>query len=141
MPGSFIFANEKEEGGTFMNLPQVTKNVKLTLHRHTPEILVGFGIAGMLTTTVLAVKATPKALRLIEEKKKEEGVDKLTPVETVKVAWKCYIPAAAVATVSTGCLIGASSISGRRNAVLATAYKLAETAHKEYKEKVLVNRK
>ena len=27
--------------------------------KHSPEILTGIGIAGMITTTVLAVKATP----------------------------------------------------------------------------------
>jgi len=69
-------------------------NVKSSLSKHSPEILVGIGITGMVTTTVLAVKATPKALKLIEETKKEERKDKLTPIETVKATWKCYIPAA-----------------------------------------------
>ena len=96
-----------------------------------------FGIAGMITTTVLAVRSTPKALKLIEEKKKEEGVDKLTPAETVKTAWKCYIPAMVLGATSVGCLVGASRVSLRRNAALATAYKLSETALTEYREQVV----
>ncbi len=39
------------------------------MKKHSPEILTGIGIAGMITTTVMAVKATPKALILLEEKK------------------------------------------------------------------------
>lgn len=39
------------------------------MKKHSPEILTGIGIAGMITTTVMAVRATPKALILIEEKK------------------------------------------------------------------------
>lgn len=119
------------------NFGDFTNNVKTSLIKHSPEILMGMGIAGMLTTTVLAVRATPKALKLIEEKKKETQTDKLTPVETIKTTWKCYIPAATTAVASTACLIGSSRVSSKRNAVLATAYKIAETAHKEYREKVI----
>ena len=112
------------------------KIAKTSITKHSPEILTGIGIAGMITTTVLAVKATPKAIRLIEEAKEEKGED-LTKAETVKSCWKAYIPAAATCIASTACLIGASSVSIRRNAMLATAYKLSETAFSEYKEKVV----
>lgn len=115
----------------------VVKTVQKSISKHSPEILMGLGVAGMLTTTVLAVKATPKALRLIEEKKKEEGIEKLSVGDTIKTTWKCYLPAAGVALASTGCLIGSTSISVRRNAALATAYKIVETGYKEYKEQVV----
>lgn len=118
----------------------VFKNVKMYLTEHSPEILTGIGVAGMITTTVLAVKATPKALKLIEAKKKELELgpdEKLTSVEVVKTAWKPYIPAAVTCIASTACLIGASSKHLKRNAALATAYKLSETALSEYKEKVI----
>lgn len=117
--------------------PKIVTDVRRFASKRSPEILTGIGIAGMITTTVLAVKATPKALELIEEKKKEDWVDKLPPLEVIKVAWKPYIPAFVTCVVSTTCLIGASSVSLRRNAALATAYKLSETAFSEYKEKVV----
>lgn len=123
-----------------MNKPDVAKvfkTVRTFTSKHSPEILTGLGIAGMLTTTVLAVKSTPKALKLIEMRKEEAEVDKLTPIETVKTTWKCYIPAAVTGVASVACLIGASSVSMRRNAALATAYKLSETALSEYREKVV----
>lgn len=125
-----------------MNKQKITsliKSAKLFLSKRSPEILVGIGIAGMITTTVLAVRATPKALKLIEEEKKEEQIEKLTPIETIKVAWKPYIPAVVTGVSSIGCLIGASSVSARRNAALYSAYKLSETALSEYKEKVVEN--
>ena len=117
-------------------MAQLMRVAKTSITKHSPEILTGIGIAGMITTTVLAVKATPKAIRLIEEAKEEKGED-LTKAETVKSCWKAYIPAAATCIASTACLIGASSVSIRRNAMLATAYKLSETAFSEYKEKVV----
>lgn len=124
-----------------MNKPNVSKlikTVKTSVGKKSPEILIGLGVAGMITTTVLAVKATPKALKLIEEAKqtKEDNED-LKPLDVVKVTWKCYIPAVVTGAVSIACLIGANSVNARRNAALATAYKLSETALSEYKEKVV----
>lgn len=113
------------------------QNARLFMGKHSPEILTGIGIAGMLTTTVLAVKATPKALQLIDEKKREDHVDKLPVKDVVKVAWKPYVPAAVTGALSLTCLIGASSVNVRRNAALATAYKISETALAEYREKVV----
>lgn len=119
------------------NLATMAKDIRKFASKRSPEILTGIGIAGMIATTVLAVRATPKALELIEEKKKEERVDELSPLEVVKIAWKPYIPAMVTCVVSTTCLIGASSVNTKRNAALATAYKLSETALSEYREKVV----
>jgi hypothetical protein len=98
---------------------------------------MGIGITGMVTTTVLAVKATPKALLLMEERKRELDVDKLTQVETVKATWKCYVPAAISGVASIACIVGSNSVNARRNAALATAYKLSETAFAEYRDGVV----
>ena len=119
------------------NLSLVFKGAKTFMSKHSPEILIGLGITGMFTTTVLAVKATPKATKLIEAKKKEEHKEKLTPMETIKTTWKCYAPAAVSGVTSAACLIGASSVHAKRNAALAAAYKLSETAFNEYREKVI----
>ena len=91
----------------------------------------------MITTTIIAVRATPKALLLIEDKKDELEVDTLPPVEVVKTTWKCYAPAVISGAVSIACLVGANSVNARRNAALATAYKLSETAFSDYRDKVV----
>lgn len=119
------------------SLSTIAKSVRTAMKKHSPEILTGIGIAGMITTTVMAVRATPKALILIGEKKDELDTDTLSGKEIVKVAWPCYIPSAVVGTVSVFCLIGASSTNLRRNAALATAYTLSESTLKEYQEKVV----
>ena len=123
------------------NMAALFKNVKMVLSNHSPEILTGLGIAGMITTTILAVSATPKALDLIaeaEEKKIDEGhKESLTKFEMVKAAWKPYIPAAVTCVTSAACLIGAGTVNSKRNAALATAYNLSTTALAEYKQKVI----
>ena len=123
-----------------MNTSGVTnffKVAQIKAKRNMPGILTGLGIVGMTTAGVLAVCATPKALRLIEEKRSEERVEKLEPIEVVKVAWKCYVPAVATCVLSASCLIGANSMNVRKHAALAAAYKISETALSEYKEKVV----
>lgn len=139
---------------TKINPKTTFKAIGLWGKKHAPEIGAGLGITGMLTTTVLAVKATPKALVLIEEEKRRQNrylleeakvngydtcnrIEKLRPVEVVKVTWKCYIPAAITGTLSILCLIGASTASARRNAALAAAYTISESALKDYKNKVV----
>ena len=76
------------------------QNVQKTISKNSPQILMGVGITGMFTTVVLAVKATPKALELIEETKAEQDVTELTVVDTVKSTWKCYIPAVLTGSLS-----------------------------------------
>lgn len=120
-----------------LSLSKLAHDVRLALSRHSPEILMGMGIAGMITTTVLAVKATPKALQLIDEKKDELETEVLAPVDVVKATWKCYVPAAISGAVSVACLIGSNSVHARRHAALATAYKLSETAFSEYRDSVV----
>lgn len=109
---------------------------KSTVSEHSPAILMGVGIAGSITTTVLAVRATPKALRLMEAKKKEEQKEELTPLETVKTTWKCYIPAVITGVASITCLVSSAKVSARRTAALAAAYQIADSTINDYKEKI-----
>ena len=110
--------------------------------KHAPDILVACGIASTVTSTVLAVKATPKALMLIEEaklekRKNDEDTDQLSKVEVIKAAWKPYIPAVLSGIAGVACILTAHSVNLKRNAVVATAYKLTETAFNEYKDAVV----
>lgn len=135
-------------------LVKVIKGMRFGLQKHSPEILTGIGIAGMVTAAVFAVRATPKALLLLEEEKQRQNeelkvaekendseecveIDKLKPVEILRATWTCYIPSAVTGVLSIACLIGASSVNARRTAALATAYSLSESALKEYQEKVI----
>lgn len=121
-------------------IAKIIKNLQVVTRKYQPEILTGIGIAGMITTTIMAVKATPKALDKIEEIKDEhkKDVDKKEYCKEiiVKVA-PIYIPATIICGLSVSCLIGASSVNFKRNAALATAYTLSESALKEYQDKVV----
>ena len=44
---------------------------KKFISKHSPEILTGLGLASMVTSTILAVKATPKAVELIQKEEYE----------------------------------------------------------------------
>ena len=48
-------------------------NVRLFAKRNVSIVLTCLGGVGVVATTVLAVKATPKALQLIEEEKQKKG--------------------------------------------------------------------
>lgn len=120
-----------------VGLKRTIKSAGRVLTKYSPGILTGIGITGMIGATFMAVKATPKALYLIETKKEESEVEELTPVETIKTCWKCYIPATLTTVLSAACLIGASTVSAKRNAALATAYSISEAALREYQEKVV----
>lgn len=126
------------------DLLKVTKTIRVALTKRSPEILTGIGIAGMLTTTAMAVRATPKALQIYEEEVHRRNLDAVRgePViikrtDVIKWTWKCYIPSCVVGGLSTVCLIGASSVNSKRNTVLATAYTLSESVLKDYQEKVI----
>lgn len=113
------------------------KGAKVSMEKNAPAILIGLAILSGGTAVVLAVKDTPKALKRIEDKKQELGVDKLTPLETVKTTWPCYVPTALAFAFAAGCAVGSHSTHAKRNAALATAYKISETALVEYRDKVV----
>lgn len=118
------------------SLSKAFKDVPKFLKKHSPELLTGIGIAGMIITTITAVKATPKALQLVDEREIKDN-KRLTTKEVVKTTWKCYVPATVTGVCSIACLIGASSVNARRNAALATAYAISVSDLKDYKEKAL----
>lgn len=112
------------------------KGFTKVLRKHSPGILTGIGIAGMVIAAITAVKVTPKALQLIDEKEIKDG-KRLTSSEVVKTTWKCYIPAVVTGVCSIGCIIGGSAVNARRNAALATAYTISMSDLSAYKRKAL----
>ena len=110
---------------------------KKFLSKHSPEILTGIGLTGMITSTILAAKATQKALTLIDKKKKELQTDKLTPLELIKTTWKPYLPTVGTIIMSSSCIIFASRVNYKRNAALATAYSISERTLLRYRDKVI----
>ena len=104
------------------------------LQRNLPSILTGSGIFHMLLGTGLAVKATPEAMRKIEEKKEEEGHERLTFSQTMQAVWRCYIWAALAEGVGIGCVIGGQVESNKRQAALTMLVNSAEIGAREFRE-------
>lgn len=110
------------------------RKLSTALRRASPKILTAFGIAGVIGTTVTAVKATPKALRLVKAKKNELSTEKLTPVELVQTTWRCYIPAALIGIGTITCIVGIGVMDRRNQAALTSAYAMLNESYKQYRQ-------
>lgn len=120
-----------------LNLAKIYRKLPVLVKKHTPEILTSIGLAGMIAGGIMAVKVTPKAMILMETKKEELDVEVLSNTEKIKTSWTCYIPSIVICSASIACILGATSVTARRGAALATAYTLSESALKGYQEKVV----
>lgn len=109
----------------------IGKSVAVFLQKRSPEILTGIGIAGMGASVVLAVKGSKKAKEAIDDGKLH------TKSEVFKKTWKYYVPAAVSFGAGASCVIFASHTNYRRNAALAAACSVAESALNDYKSAVV----
>ena len=108
---------------------------KTFLNRNAATILTCVGGAGVVATSVMAVKATPKALTLLKDAEEKKG-EKLTKTEVVKVAGPVYIPSVVVGVSTIACIFGANALNKRKQAALMSAYALLDSSYKDYKNKV-----
>jgi hypothetical protein len=137
----------------------VYNGVKGKVEKHSPEILMGVGVVGIVTGTVMACRATMKLNDILEEA--QETRDKIKEVESnpdyedkyteedakkdltinyvqtgVKVA-KLYAPAVAVGVAGVGCVLASHDIMKKRNVALSAAYLTVDKSFKEYKQRVV----
>lgn len=116
-------------------MSSLLRNPKLFMKQNSATILTGIGGAGVIVTSVMAVKATPKALMLLEEAEKEKQ-EELTKLEKVKVAGPVYIPAIVIGVSTIACIFGANALNKRQQAAITSAYALVNSSYQEYKDKV-----
>ena len=109
-------------------------NVQTFIKRNASTILSGLGVAGLVATTVTAVKATPKAMEFVKKAEEEKG-EKLSKWEKVNVAGVAYIPTVLVGTATVACILGSNLVSRRQQATLMSAYALLDRSYKDYKNK------
>jgi len=133
----------------------IASELRRGLNKNSPSILVGLGIAGFVSSIVMAVKATPKAMKLLEEaniilyrtefdsKEKAPSFEEFTIFyginsrEKVEITWKCYVPTAGMALLATTCILMSNRIHLRRTAAVASLYAIAESTLREYQDKVV----
>ena len=110
-------------------------NSKRFIKRNAPTILTVAGGVGVVATSVIAVKATSKALTLLKEAEKEKG-EELTLTEKVVVAGPSYIPSVLVGASTIACIFGANILNKHQQAALMSAYAFLDNSYKEYRKKV-----
>lgn len=116
-------------------LIRTSKNLGGLISKNSPAIFSGLGAAGVITTAVLAVRATPKAEQLIAKENDRLGYSP-TQKDKIRVAWRCYTPTIGVGTATICCIVCANCISNRRAAAIGSLYGITETALREYQRKV-----
>lgn len=115
------------------SIKAVTKGVEKFVKTNAPQILAGLGIACGLGAVGMTAKGTIKAVRIVDELKKENPEP--TKKEIVKAVYKEYLPAAGLTIAGIGCVVGSVHISARRIATLGLAYAMSDKSLKEYQEK------
>lgn len=128
--------------------------IKLGAIKHSPEILIVSGIAGLIGAGILACRATTKVQKILDKKNEQlEDValvgiqDGYTEEDAMKdrliIKSKCalkiaglYAPAVGVATASVISILAGHNILRRRAAALAAAYATVESSFNEYRKRV-----
>lgn len=116
-------------------MSNLLNHAKVFWKRNGSTVLTCVGGIGVVATSVMAVKATPKALYLLEEAKKEKG-EELTKTETILAAGPAYVPSVLVGVSTIACIFGANVLNKRQQAALMSAYALLDNSFKDYKDKV-----
>lgn len=92
------------------------------------------GIAGTVATAVLAAKATPKALTLVEKRKRELGTDDISAKEAAMASWRCYVPAALMGAATAACIVGIGAMDRKGQASLSSAYAMLRESYGRYRK-------
>lgn len=130
--------------------------------KHSPEILVVVGVAGIVASTVMACKATTKVSSIVEETKEtidtihdalenekqtaegevytQEDANKDLTIVYTQTGWKLvklYGPSVAIGIASIACMIGSNRILRKRNVALAAAFATVDKSFKEYRGRLI----
>lgn len=135
--------------------------VGFQLKKHSPEILVGLGVVGTVTSAVMACRATTKISLILDETKDtidaiHETVEKAETDETINYTAqdaqkdlalvyvqsgikfaKLYAPSVAFGVLSITSILAGTNILHKRNVALAAAYATIDSSFKQYRDRVV----
>ena len=137
-------------------IKNVLNKVKFNVVKHSPEILMGIGIAGVVTSTVLACRSTLKVQEILDYKETnmknikevlDEGREDYTEEDarkdktiimttTALRIMKLYAPSVIIGAGSIACLLQSHNVMRNRNAGLAAALAATTESFKQYRERV-----
>ncbi|ASM62317.1 hypothetical protein SEA_NIGHTMARE_41 [Arthrobacter phage Nightmare] len=119
-----------------LHITSIAEGARKFVVDNSPMILTGMAVAGLVTTAVLAAKASPRAWMDVQHAESER-TEPLTTVEKVKLTYHYFIPAAVAGSLTIGAIIMAQSINARRQAAFISAYTLVDNRFKDYQQKVV----
>lgn len=115
---------------------RLLEQTALYLKRHSPTILTCVGAVGVIVTTASAIKATPKAIEILDSATNEKG-DELTTFEIVQLVGPTYFPAIVFGLSTIACIFGANVLNKKQQATIVSAYALLNRTYQDYKGKVI----
>lgn len=129
------------------------------LKKHSPEILVVAGVIGVVTSAVMACKATTKVGEILDKTKEDvEAIHKCEEDESVKDQYssedakkdlaivyvqtgvkfaKLYGPSVVLGALSITSILASNNILRKRNVALGAAYAAIDKGFKEYRSRVI----
>lgn len=147
----------------FTKVTRAFHSAGFKIKKHSPEILIVAGVIGVVTSAVMACKATTKVNDVIEKGKTEinDVHDKIADAEAgitdiavytpeiqrkeLTIAYaktgyelvKLYAPAVTIGVLSLTAIISSNNILRKRNVALAAAYASTEKLFKDYRGRVV----
>lgn len=139
-----------------IEIKKMINKVKFNVVKHSPEILMGIGIAGVVTSTVLACRSTLKVKDILDDKEtnmnnvkevlaegredyteEDARKDKTIIMTTTAIRiMKLYAPSVIIGAGSIACLLESHNVMRNRNAGLAAALAATTESFKQYRERV-----
>lgn len=149
------------KNGKFMNgVNRTLSKAGFQIKKHSPEILIVAGIAGVVTSAIMACKATTKINDILDQTKEEVGkvndalANEKIPedvyskedakkdlaiiyIQTGVKLVKLYGPSLILGALSITSILASNNILRKRNVALAAAYAAIDNSFKEYRGRVI----
>lgn len=107
-------------------------NIQYLLKKHSTLIMTVVASGGVIVTTVLAVKATPKAQKLLKQATLSKG-EPLTTIEKIKYGWKPYIGCGISCLATLGCIASIEYLNHQKQISLVSAYTILQNSFEQYR--------
>jgi hypothetical protein len=129
-----------------MNKQFISRKTRNYILAKSPTALTIIGSVGVIVTGILAVRATPKALQLIDEEIEQKNteisgeeapIEKLPAKDVLLVAWKPYVPAILMGISSIACFWSANILNKHSQAALTSAYAATNQLFKDYRKTLI----
>lgn len=144
------------------NIGRAFNKTKFGIKKHSPEILIVGGVIGVVSSAVMACRATTKLSAVMQEHKttvkqirhvtnhpevlpadkkytKDDAKKDITITYAktgLKIA-KLYAPSIILGALSLTCVVSSNNILRKRNAALAAAYSAVDHGFKNYRNNVI----